>query len=104
MTSPLRAFVNQSAPPRLWRWLKARRLTCARGHPFSYTFRVHERSAHRCHHWDDASRSECGRWTYFIAIRGGGVIAADVTLDEVNTIDKMETGTEVIDFLEIFPT
>jgi hypothetical protein len=41
-------------------------------------------------------------WIYLIAVEGGGVVVADVTVDELNEIQHLKSGTEIIDFLGIW--
>src|SRR5688500_4060170 len=88
--------------PRWWRWKRPRRLTCALGHHYPYKFRIPERGGVRCEHWMADEKRECGRWTYFIGQKGGGVFAVDVTLAELDELENLRSKTEVIDFLGIF--
>lgn len=65
--------------------------------------RLREHGGIQCSEWIAAEKRECGRWTYVIAQAGGGVIAVDVSLDELNELEKLHTVTEIIDYFGIFP-
>lgn len=56
----------------------------------------------RCNKWKEVSKRECGRWSWFYAVRGGGYIAVAVSLGELSEISKMDSPSTVIDFLGIF--
>jgi hypothetical protein len=77
-------------------------LKCAAGHPFPNNVRFDSRGSRRCDHWIDAEKRQCGLWIYLIAVEGGGVVVADVTVDELNEIQHLKSGTEIIDFLGIW--
>ena len=93
----------QVTQARWWKWLRNRRVVCADGHHYPYKFRIPERGGLRCEHFIASERRECGRWTYLIAIKGGGVIAVDVTQDDIDEMEHLDSKTAVIDYLQIFP-
>lgn len=91
--------------PRWWTYVKERRLFCGPpgvGHHIPSTFHVLECGFIRCNHWHAESKSECGRWVFALAVRGGKIIVAEVALDEIEGMRKLGTPAEIIDYLGIF--
>lgn len=86
--------------PRWWRYLRERRLVCPCGHHVPHNFRVTESGYIRCQKWLGAE--ECGAWVYLFAVRGGGIVAAAVTLEEMRELERLATPAEIIDFLGIW--
>jgi hypothetical protein len=87
---------------RWWRYLKPRRMTCADGHHFSERARFPESGFLRCEHWIAAEHRECGRWIFIYAIRGGGCVVAEVSMDERDEMDELLTPAQMIEYLGIF--
>jgi hypothetical protein len=83
---------------RWWRKVNRRRLVCPAGHRIPHTFDVGETGFKRC------DKHGCDRWSFLFAIRGGGVIVAEVTLDEMTEMEHLSTPTELLDYLGIFPS
>lgn len=72
------------------------------GHHIPFTFRIPEHGFIRCAHRIGADRIECGRWIYLCAMRGGGVIVAEVHLSELKYVESLQTPTEVLDHLGVW--
>jgi hypothetical protein len=47
---------------------------------------------------------ECGLWVFIFAIRGAGVVSAQVTLDEMEEMRELQTPTAMLNYLNIFPS
>lgn len=82
--------------------MKAKRIACPCGHHVPRDFRVTESGLVRCPKWNGAT--ECGAWLYLFAIRGGGIVVAQVELAEVDRLEQLHTPGEIIDFLGIWDT
>lgn len=91
---------------RWWSWLRQRRIFCYDpkhgGHHIPATFRIPEHGFIRCDKWLGDEKRECGRWVYLCAMRGGGVIAAEVHLSELKYVETLQTPTEVLDHLGVW--
>lgn len=89
-------------PPRWWRYLKKRRILCPHNHHLPHKFETNESGFVRCCH-RMSKTTECGAWLYLFAIRGGGCIAVEVSLDEMGEMQELDTPTAVLEYLQIFP-
>lgn len=87
---------------RLWRYLKKRRLACPLGHHFRERAEFPESGFLRCEHYIGAEHRECGLWVFILAIRGGGCIVAEVSLDEKTEMEELVTPAQMIEYLGIF--
>lgn len=45
----------------------------------------------------------CGRWVFLLAIRGGGIVVAEVSRDDRMAMEGFSTPAEMIEYLGIFP-
>lgn len=79
-----------------------RRIRCPAGHPIPFTQRINETGFVRCGKWN--AQSECGLWVFVFAIRGNGVVVAQVSLDEMDEMRDLQTPTEMLSYLRIWPT
>lgn len=95
--------VLEPSKPRWWRFVKRRRIICPLKHHIPNTFGVTEAGFIRCAHWLPDERRECNCWIFLFAIRGGGIVVAEVSPEEKATMDELSTPTEMIDYLGIFP-
>lgn len=89
--------------PRWWRYVKRRRLICPAGHHIAESATFPEHGFVRCDHRINRGDPDCGLWVYVFAIRGGGIIVAQVELKEKTTMEELATPTAIIDYLDIFP-
>jgi hypothetical protein len=46
----------------------------------------------------------CDRWVFLYAIRGGGIVVAEVSPDEKDQMEDLSTPTEMIDYLGVLNT
>ena len=93
----------QSPPTRWWRWIGHRRLSCPLGHAIPPKAEINDTGFLRCDRWMDGEGSECGRWVFMFAVRGGGAFVAEVTLDEKARMRQLSTPAEMLSYLGIFP-
>lgn len=56
----------------------------------------------RCEEWLKAERRSCGRWVYVFAIRGGGCIVTEVSLDEKRHVEQIQTPGEILEYLGLW--
>jgi hypothetical protein len=89
-------------PPRWWEYVEEGRIFCPAHHHIPNTFDVTEAGFVRCNQWIQAERRECGHWVFILAIRGGGVVAAAVNLEERRAMKVLSTPAEMIRYLGIF--
>jgi hypothetical protein len=103
-TQPKLTTLDPSTP-RWWRFVKRRRIVCPALHHIPNTFEVTEAGFVRCAHWIKEERRECNRWVFLYAVRGGGIVVAEVTLHEKDAMERehLTTPSEMIDYLGIFP-
>lgn len=93
---------------RWWTYVELHRLMCARGHLFtpvdhdSPPFDITESGFVRCTAVDARTALPCDRWVFLFAIRGGGCVVADVSLDEKKAMKGLATPAAMIDYLGIF--
>lgn len=85
---------------RWWKWLYDRRLTCAGGHRIPNLFNIDESGSVRCNKF--VGSGECGKWIWLFHFPGGGNIVVDVNLEDLETMRRMTTITEKLDYLDIF--
>lgn len=100
------APLTPSPTRRWWRYAGLRALTCPHGHHIPMTARINETGFLRCGKWTDrAARGghECGAWVFVLAIRGGGCIIAEVSLDEQDEMAQLQTPDAMLRYLGIFP-
>ena len=99
-------MVALSEPPsRWWEYASERRLFCGPrpgGHHIPSTFHILECGFVRCNHWNGLERRECGLWVFAFAIRGGRLVVARVELNEIDSMRKLVTPSEIIDYLGIW--
>jgi hypothetical protein len=51
----------------------------------------------------DATPVRCGLWVFIFAIRGAGVVVAQVSLDEMEEMRELQTPTAMLEYLRIWP-
>jgi hypothetical protein len=95
-------------PLRWWTYADMHQLICARGHRFtpeshdSPPFDITESGFVRCTAVDAHSQLPCDRWVFLFAIRGGGCVVADVSIEEKKAMKGLATPAAMIDYLGIF--
>lgn len=47
---------------------------------------------------------ECGLWVFILAIRGSGVVVAQVSLDEMEEMRELHTPMAMLEYLRIWPS
>lgn len=90
---------------RWWEWVTERRIFCGprpHGHHIPNNARINESGFLHCTHKLPNSLERCGRWTFVLAIRGSGVIVAEVSLDEMNEMQELQTPTAMLDYLGVW--
>jgi hypothetical protein len=91
--------------PRVIRWkdyIFGGRLRCPCNHSFPTKVEINDTGFIRCDHWIASERRECGRWIFLLAVRGGGAIVAEVTLDDKAAMRKLSTPAQMLDYLGLF--
>lgn len=88
---------------RWWKYLTRRGITCPHGHHIPVKSKINETGFLMCDRWIQAERRECGLWVFVFAIRGDRCIVAQVSLDEQDEMDQLQTPAAMLDYLGIFP-
>lgn len=85
---------------RWWELAVERRIHCPVGHHIPARARINETGFVIC----GGDKGRCGLWVFIFAIRGSGVVVAQVTPDEMEEMRDLQTPTAMLDYLQIFPT
>ena len=106
MSSPAPPRKQAEEPrSRWWSYVRQGRIVCGPdGHHIPNTFHVTEAGFVRCQHHvrHGAQWHDCGRWVFLYAIRGGGVVVAEVSLDEKRAMERLTTPAEMLEYLGAF--
>ena len=92
-----------SPGPRWWRYVRRNRLVCPNGHHIPEKASFPEHGFILCDKHMGRGLGLCGTWLFVYAIRGGGIIEAEVQLWEKRAMEEIQTPGEMIHFLGIFP-
>lgn len=88
---------------RWWRLCDSqRRIYCKSGHHIPHTFHARELGCVRCNHWLGAEKRECGNWSYLIVIPGRGIVVCEVSLQDLEAMEKLATPLELVSYLGFF--
>lgn len=89
-------------PQRWWRYVRKGRFFCPLNHHIPKTAEIPEHGFIRCPRHLDRQGTECGRWIFVYAIRGGGCIIAEVQLSEMRDMEELATPAAIFEYLGIF--
>lgn len=90
---------------RWWRYVKERQVFCPVKHHIPANVKIPEHGFIRCPHrttTEDGQRIACDRWVFLYAIRGGGIITAEVTPDEMDEMAELCTPAAMLEYLAIW--
>ena len=91
-------------PARWWAYAEKRQLVCPVEHHIPEDQRIPEHGFIRCDEWIHQENAECGRWIFLLTIRGGGAIIAEVTLDEMQEMEDLQTPAQMMKYLGVWPS
>ena len=92
-------------PARWWSFVNERRVFCPHGHHIPFNAKIPEHGFIRCPQKTLPDRKQsCGCWVFLYAIRGGRIVVVQVTEDEMEEMNELQTPAAMIDYLGIFPT
>jgi hypothetical protein len=84
--------------PRWWRFGKKRRLVCPLNHRIPHSAEFPEHGFIRC------PKHGCDRWIFVFVVRPFGCIITEVTLDEMDEMQELDTPEAMLEYLAIWPT
>lgn len=88
-------------PERWWRYATTRRgMVCPDDHPIKEFANFPEHGFLRCHHFNRGG-AQCEHWVFVLAIRVGGVMLAQVDLQEIRDMERREltTPSAILEYL-----